>query len=227
MLPFVIKDDENKVKTDQVVKQTMHIEPLFPKPLGFLEMDKAASKKFLEFIKIKKLETVINNGGAAVSSNVYILDNDEFSDIKQVLTDSVNQYFKEIINPGKDVKLYITNSWINVNKNGEYHPAHYHQNSIVSAVLYIDTHKGDTITFENPNTTLFGNLKFGNNTTMWGSSEWTIPAMVNTLIMFPSTLQHMVKPRPNICSGTRISLAFNTWFKGTIGGNGNLPRLHL
>ena len=38
MLPFVIKDDENKVKTDQVVKQTMHIEPLFPKPLVVFHM---------------------------------------------------------------------------------------------------------------------------------------------------------------------------------------------
>ena len=219
MLPFVIKDES--------VKQSMRIEPLFPLSVGFLQMDKAISKKFIEFIKITQLELIKNNGGAGVSSDVYILDNEEFSDIKQVLTDSVNQYFKEIINPGTDVKLYITNSWINVNKNGESHPTHAHPNSIVSAVLYIDICEGDSITFGNPYTTLFGNLRFGNNVTKWGSSEWTIPAMVNTLVMFPSTLPHMVTPRPNTCTGTRISLAFNTWFKGTIGGDGNLPQLHL
>ena len=219
MLPFVIKDE--------LVKQTMHIEPLFPKPLGFLQMDKAVSKKFIEFIKNTQLELIKNNGGAGVSSDVYILDNEEFSDIKQVLTDSVNQYFKEIINPDTDVKLYITSSWIIVNKNGESHPTHAHPNSIVSAVLYIDICEGDSITFGNPYTTLFGNLSFGNNVTKWGAPTWTVPAMVNTLVMFPSTLPHMVTPRPNTCTGTRISLAFNTWFKGTIGGDGNLPQLHL
>ena len=222
MIPFVVKIEDTK----QAVKQTMHIEPLFPKPLGFLQMDKAVSKKFIEFIKNKQL-SFLKNDSNSISSDVYMLDNEEFSDIKQVLTDSVNQYFKEIINPGTDVKLYITNSWINVNKNGESHPTHAHPNSIVSAVLYIDICEGDSITFGNPYTTLFGNLRLPPMCKLDQTSEWTVPAMVNTLVMFPSTLPHGVKPRPNTCTGTRISLAFNTWFKGTIGDDDSLTRLHL
>ena len=217
MLPFVIKDE--------LVKQTMHIEPLFPKPLGFLQMDKAVSKKFIEFIKNKQL-SFLKNDSNSISSDVYMLDNEEFSDIKQVLTDSVNQYFKEIINPGTDVKLYITNSWINVNKNGESHHIHHHQNSIVSAVLYIDICEEDTITFVNPYTTLFGNLRFGNSSTMWNTPDWIIPIKMNTLLMFPSSLPHQVNVRPNTCTGTRISLSFNTWFKGTI-GDGIPTEFHL
>ena len=211
MLPFVIKDES--------VKQTMHIEPLFPKPLGFLQMDKAVSKKFIEFIKNKQLSFLKNDGGNSSTKSTYILDNDELSDIKKVLTDSVNEYFKEIVNPGKDIKLYITTSWINLNKNGESHHLHKHPNSIVSAILYIDTCEEDTISFINERTDVFGNLKFtmGHSETKWTTPEWSTSAMVNTLIMFPSSLPHHVHPRPNACKGTRISLAFNTWFKGEMG----------
>ena len=218
MLPFVIKDES--------VKQTMHIEPLFPKPLGFLQMDKAVSKKFIEFIKNKQLSFLKNDGGNSSTKSTYILDNDELSDIKKVLTDSVNEYFKEIVNPGKDTKLYITNSWINMNKNGESHHTHHHPNSIVSAVFYIDTCEEDTLSFMNPYTTLFGNLRFSPNRTKWTTLEWNIPVKKNLLAMFPSTLPHLVIPRPNTCTGTRISLSFNTWFKGTI-GDGIPTEFHL
>ena len=207
MTPFIVKNED--------VKQTMQIQPIFPTPVGFLQMDKALNKKILEFIKIKQLKFIKNPAGNSISSDVYILDNDELSDIKKVLTDSVNEYFKEIVNPGKDIKLYITTSWINLNKNGESHHLHKHPNSIVSAILYIDTCEGDTISFIKEHQDLFGNFKYtGTHATMWYSAECFGSVVVNTLIMFPSTLPHQVNPRPNTCTGTRISLAFNTWFKG-------------
>jgi uncharacterized protein (TIGR02466 family) len=145
-----------------------------------------------------------------------------------VLTDSVNEYFKEIVNPDKDTKLYITNSWINLNKNGESHHAHKHPNSLVSAVLYIDTCEGDTISILRPQETLFNDFNFNNNhKTLWNTPEYTIQAMINRLVMFPSSLPHHVNPRPNTCRGERISLSFNTWFKGTLGSEGSADQLHL
>jgi uncharacterized protein (TIGR02466 family) len=221
MLPSVIKNE--------AVKQTVHIEPFFPTPLGFLQMDKALSKKILEFMKSKEIQIERNNRLNGISSSQYILENDELSDIKKVLTDSVNEYFKEIVTPDQDMKLYITNSWINVTKNGESHHPHKHPNSIVSAILYIDTCEGDTISFKNPNAEIFGNLNFGyTHTTKLTIPEWNVPVTTNTLIVFPSTLTHRVQLRPNICTGTRISLSFNTWFKGTIGcGKANANELRL
>ena len=210
MLPFVVKDE--------VVNHTMHIEPFFPTPIGITQIDKTLNKKILEIIKIKQLEFIKYLGGNNVSSDCYILDNDEFSDIKKVLTDSVNEYFKEIVNSGEDMELYITTSCINVTKNGEMHRRHKHANSIVSAVLYIDTCERDAITIMDPNTGIFGNFRFtDNHPTSWVANEYEIPVKTDTLIMFPSTLPHQVKPRPNTCTGTRVSLAFNTWIKGRIG----------
>jgi uncharacterized protein (TIGR02466 family) len=223
MLPFVIQDSD----TNQAVKQKMNIKGFFPIPVGFSQIDEAVNKKFMEFIKIKQLKFIKYPNGNSVSSDVYILDNDELSDIKKVLTDSVNEYFKEMVNSDKDMELYITTSCINVTKNGESHRAHKHANSVVSTVLYIDTCEGDTLSFINPNINVFGNLTFSVDHTPWNTTEWNIPAMVNTLVMFPSTLPHMVMPRPNICTGTRISLAFNTWIRGRIGGEDSVDQLHL
>jgi len=220
MLPFAIRDE--------VVKQTMHIQELFPTPIIITHIDKALNQKTLAFIKSKEIKYVRNLGGNSISSDLYTLESDELNDIKKVLTDSVNEYFKEIVNPGKDTKLYITNSWINMNKNGESHHTHHHPNSIVSAVFYIDTCEEDTLSFMNPYTTLFGNLRFSPNRTKWTTLEWNIPVKKNLLAMFPSTLPHLVIPRPNTCTGTRISLSFNTWFKGTIGDGEDSPtQLHL
>jgi uncharacterized protein (TIGR02466 family) len=226
MLPFVIKDE--------VVNQTMHIEPLFPTPIGITQVDKVLNKKILEFIKIKQLKFIKNTGGGgnSISSDRYILENDELSDIKKVLTDSVNQYFKEMVNNDKDTKLYITNSWINVSKNGDSHHAHKHTNSIVSAILYIDTCEGDTVSFIKEHTDVFGNFKFtvGHSeikSTLYTQNGRHMPVKNNLLTMFPSTLPHVVMPRPNTCTGTRISLSFNTWFKGTIGDSDSLTLLHL
>ena len=219
MLPFVIKDE--------VVNQKMQIQSLFPTSIAFLQMDKAVSKKILAFMKSKgmRMELNISNN---TSIDRFVLDNDELSDIKKVLTDSVNEYFKEIVNSDQGVELYITNSWINVTKNGESHQLHKHKNSILSAVLYIDTCEEDTITFITEHD-VFGNLSFTSTpTTMWDSTKWTASAETDTLIIFPSTLQHRVSPRPNTCTGTRISLSFNTWFKDTVrSGEGSSTQLHL
>jgi uncharacterized protein (TIGR02466 family) len=230
MIPFIIQDSD----TNQFVKQTMHIEPLFPIPIGITHIDKVLNKKILEFIKIKQLKIIKNAGGGgnSISSDRYILENDELSDIKKVLTDYVNEYFQEVVIPGKDMKLYITNSWINVSKNGESHHAHKHPNSIVSAILYIDTCEGDTVSFIKEHTDVFGNFKFtvGHSeikSTLYTQNGRHMPVKNNLLTMFPSTLPHVVMPRPNTCTGTRISLSFNTWFKGTIGDSDSLTLLHL
>jgi uncharacterized protein (TIGR02466 family) len=205
MLPFVIRDE--------VVNQKMQIQSLFPTSVGILQMDKAVSKKILAFMKSKgmRMELNISNN---TSIDRFVLDNDELSDIKKVLIDSVNEYFKEIVNSDQGVELYITNSWINVTKNGESHQLHKHKNSILSAILYIDTCEEDKVSFITEHD-VFGNFSFtSNRITDWNANLWTIQAETDKLVMFPSTLSHRVNTRPNTCTGTRISLSFNTWVEG-------------
>ena len=216
MLPFVIKDGD--------VKESMYIANLFPTPIGESQICEALNKKILAFINSKEIKFTRNNGGNAISVDENFLDNDELSDVKRVLTDSVNEYFKKVVNPNKDTKLYITISWLNVTENGESHHSHHHQNSIVSGVFYIDTCEEDTISFINPRFDMFGNFCFSKNSNIPGA--WDFPATNGKLLIFPSTLKHHVKPRPNTCKGRRISLSFNTWIKGVIGSSGK-NTLHL
>jgi uncharacterized protein (TIGR02466 family) len=217
MLPFVIKDGD--------VKQSMGIEPIFPTPIGVMQIDKALNKKILAFMNSKEIKFTRNNGGNGISVDENFLDNDELSDVKRVLTDSVNEYFKKVVNPNKDTKLYITISWLNVSQNGESHHTHNHRNSIVSGVLYIDTCEEDTISFLDPQRYMFGHFNFSEDSDST-ADEWMFPATTGKLLIFPSTLEHYVAPRPNTCKGRRISLSFNTWIKGVIGCGGK-DTLHL
>ena len=219
MLPFVIKDDN--------VKQSMGIAKLFSTPIGLMQMDKVFNKKILAFVNSKEMKFMRNIGGNSIGIDENFLDNDELSDVKQLLTDSVNEYFKKAVNCDKDTKLYITISWLNVSQNGESHHTHNHPNSIVSGVLYLDTCEEDTISFINPQTDMFGHFNFSKDSELT-ADEWMFPATTDRLIVFPSTLRHHVKPRPNTCKGKRLSLSFNTWIKGTIGsGSGRKDKLHL
>ena len=182
-------------------------------PIGKQEIPKQSSE----------LETTVFTrrltGGNKISTDTNILDNSEFSDIKNILTEHVNNYFQKIVKPDDpEFKLYITNSWLNLNNTNEMHHSHKHPNSIVSCVLYINVDTDDTITFLQPYESLFGNLNFSfEPNTDLNSFALTLPVVTNKCIMFPSGLTHFVTPRPASCQGTRISLAFNTWFKGRIG----------
>ena len=51
---------------------------------------------------------------------------------------------------------------------------------------------------------------------VWNSRARTLNVKTGMLIMFPSNIHHAVKINRN--HYTRISLAFNTFLKGTIGG---------
>ena len=194
----------------------MIIGDFFPTPIGYNPLSRNLYKSEIDFINNER-KNVMLNGGNFASLNKYILDKDELKDLKTLLTKNVNEYFKNVFEPEKDVELYITNSWLNWTENEQFHHQHSHPNSLISGVFYIDVVCGDTINFFNPNR-FFGNIKIkGEDSGKWNSKEWKWPVDKNHLLVFPSTLDHRVCNRPTGFSGTRVSLAFNTWFKGCLG----------
>ena len=60
---------------------------------------------------------------------------------------------------------------------------------------------------------------------LWNSRTWWFPVETGGLFMFPSSTTHQVEAKQG--SNTRISLAFNTFYKGTIGSNSSLTELIL
>ena len=155
------------------------------------------------------------------SEDTYILELSELKNIKDFCLQSVQDYFSRVIGTGDEVKPCITQSWLNWTNNGESHHEHCHGNSIVSGVFYISTEQEDSIDFLRKD--IFPNVLIPKEWTILNSSKCRFFAEEKTLLLFPSNLMHEVVTREG--SKTRISLAFNTFFKGTIGDRKMLNEL--
>ena len=170
----------------------------------------------------KQLEYVQNKGGNFASVNTNILNVSEFSVIKKLITDALDNYTKEVMCWDYN-NFYITQSWINVNPAGTSHSMHYHYNSIVSGVFYLQAADNDSITFYNDAKTLFNFKKSSYN--IYNSETWEIPVKTGLIAIFPSQLTHSVKEHSD--TDERISIAFNTFVTGQIGTKENLTLLNL
>tara|TARA_R110000744_G_scaffold178701_1_gene297689 strand:- start:733 stop:1368 length:636 start_codon:yes stop_codon:yes gene_type:complete len=206
-----------------------NVTAIFPTPIFTYEDVKEITTE--EFnIAENELDTY-HNVGNKTSLDSYILDRDVFKDLKNVLTDKVNTYFQEVYEPvNEDLKLYITQSWLNFTTEGGHHHSHSHGNSIVSGVFYFRADKEiDQIVFVRRQ-----NLDYLNTfdlaiekkqTSDFNAEFWGVNVDTNMLVMFPSTVTHQVNTTTN--TNVRISLAFNTFIRGTLGSKKNLTEIKL
>ena len=200
------------------------IESLFPIPIYSTKIDREFTKQELHFLKEQKNHYSKNTGNISTKDN-YILNRKEFKNIKKFLDQCCKDYLERIISPKNNIELYITQSWLNYTEENEYHHTHEHPNSVVSGVLYFDCDKeNDKIKFSNP--IRYQQIKPEiDKYNIWNSHTWWLPVETGQLLMFPSSTTHQVDTKQG--TNTRISLAFNTFYKGTIGSNSNLTELIL
>ena len=201
------------------------IEGIFPTPVYTSFDIKKFTKAELNLVE-KHKNKVYGNVGNTTSTESYILNKPIFKKLKNIITDHTNEYFQKTFMPkNKDLKLYITQSWLNYTLTDQYHHGHVHQNSLVSGVLYIKANKDfDSIVLEDR--AEYTNLKiYTENYNIFNSKAWTIPIESGMLIMMPSTTVHKVKTKKD--SNERISLAFNTFIKGTLGHAKELTELKI
>jgi|TARA_R110002167_G_scaffold297591_1_gene501924 uncharacterized protein (TIGR02466 family) len=205
-----------------MVKTT--IDNLFPTPIYRSDINRKFTKQELQFVNEQKKHCSKNVGNINTQDN-YILNRKEFKNIKKFLDTACQDYLEKIISPKNNVKLYITQSWLNYTEENQYHHTHAHPNSIISGVLYFDCDKkNDKIKFTNPK--MYQQLKPEiKNFNLWNSETWWFPLENGQLIMFPSSTVHQVETKKG--TNTRISLAFNTFYKGILGLNSDLTELIL
>ena len=199
------------------------INSIFPTPIYISKLNRDFTPLELKFIDTHKKD-VFQNVGNIHSNNNYILNEKPFANIKKEINKSIKDYFQKVISPTNKITPYITQSWLNYTEANEYHHKHKHPNSLVSGVLYINCHKTlDKIKFfKENNTTIQPEIKDWN---LWNSETWWFSVNNGDIIMFPSSLTHMVQTKQGM--NTRISLAFNVFIKGCIGSNKDLTELIL
>ena len=199
------------------------INGIFPTPIYISKLDRELTNKELLFIDKTKLD-VYKNEGNTTSNDNYILNQKVFKNLKEDLDLRVKDYFEKVISPTDAITTYITQSWLNYTETNQYHHKHQHPNSLVSGVFYINCDdKFDKIKFyKEKYQTIKPEVKDWN---IWNSETWWFTVKTGDVIMFPSSLTHMVETKQG--DNTRISLAFNVFIKGTIGDNKNLTELIL
>jgi uncharacterized protein (TIGR02466 family) len=199
------------------------IQGIFPCPVMFSKLERSLSdKEIAAFNHFGK--DVRSNEGNTTSVDNYVLKHKDFKPLKSFIQSHIDAYVKKVIIPKTKVELYITQSWINYTKAGQFHHVHTHPNSVISGVFYINATQGDKITFSKQTTDMI--LEFETDDfQLFNSKSWYFEVNTNDIVLFPSTLQHRVETLDQKKTDVRISLAFNTFLKGHVGDNRNLTEL--
>jgi len=113
----------------------MNIAGIFPQPVGMFDLDRKLTKKELDFING---QDTYPNQGNTTSNNNYILESKELKKLWEFCQASLEQYAQAVHCPRADIEVYITQSWANYTKPGEYHHKHAHPNSFISGVFYVN-----------------------------------------------------------------------------------------
>lgn len=197
------------------------IHNLFPIPIGRYELGRDLTAKELSFLKKQKTRS---NMGNITSTNNTILKSKELTNLRDFIETKVSEYFTEVYKPKHKVGLKVTQSWTNYTEHGQYHHKHSHPNSFVSGVFYIQSDKEkDKIYFYRDG---YQQIKFPpSEWNIWNSESWWFEVGTGDLVLFPSSLTHMVQIVES--EQTRISLAFNTFPVGHVGDEMDLTGLSL
>ena len=186
------------------------IQDLFKTPLYYTDLkldNKAMANYCLSLSKKHKGRTVSNVGGWQsdnLQGNHPVL-NDLFLSIQE----HCSIYIKEL-----DIKCLnkIDNIWININGHKDTNQLHCHPKCLISGVYYVKTPEDcGNIYFQHPS---YNNFQYDwkaektNNFNSYNSVEWWMPSSAGLLYLFPSWLNHCVKPNLNK-KEKRISISFN------------------
>jgi len=196
------------------------IHNLFPTPLYVTELD-------LDQFTLNRDDFTVteafHEGTLAISDDRNILENDRFVFLKEMIDDHANHFYHNIAGYSTNATLYMSSSWIVYSAPGHKSLSHTHSNSFLSGVLYVDTPEncGDII-FElswNDDRRWTGLFEPDiSNHTPYNSVFYPIKVRKGMLLLFPSSLKHLVLT--NESNKDRISIAFNYFLRGVFNTSG-------
>ena len=138
--------------------------------------------------------------------------------IKNAESTIIEKYAQEMHNEfgfSSNLNQKISAMWININKRGVRNALHFHANSFLSGVFYLQIKaklEEGSLSFRNPNSMMMmsqwispGLIENFNPENVRG---WQVCLSAGDLILFPSWLEHEVFPHNE--NEDRISISFNT-----------------
>lgn len=197
----------------------MNLELLFPTPIAFFDLGFELTEEERTFLLNQERRP---NEGNQSSVNNYLLREEPLERVSKRIEECVTEYAQEVWKA--EIDPFVTQSWLNWTKPGQYHHKHAHPNSLYSGVFYVDVEDDrDRIYFyQDGYKQLKPTYKEWNR---WNSESWWLPTKQGQIVIFPSSLTHMVQTVPGEVIGKeRVSLAFNTFAK-QIGDNKSLTEL--
>jgi hypothetical protein len=205
-------------------KKNVKIELLFPIPIVFIDLGRELTEIEKSAIAQFKNDPFENIGNLS-SNNNYVLNDKRLKNLKEFFLQESHNYFKNFCNPKNNIEFYITQSWLNMTDTNQFHHKHNHSNSFLSGVFYVEADEElDNISFHNSLKPFILDFESDAPPTFF-AKYLHFKVKKNTLIIFPSTLTHNVNKTES--KNTRISLAFNTFVKGSFGLNKGLSELIL
>jgi uncharacterized protein (TIGR02466 family) len=201
----------------------MTMDVIFATPIKIqnFNLDTDELSNFCYTIKESEAGRVLSNRGGWQSNDLNldeIKKNETVTLLIKNIVIELNNFAKEL---QLDVKICLSNVWINISNNGAYNKSHIHPMSLFSGVYYIKTPlNSGTIEFENPvaplmlsylnywhigcNDSLDSRL---NKDSPISPINMHIQPKPNNILIFPAWLSHQVNV--NMSSEDRISIAFN------------------
>ena len=171
-------------------------------------------------IKLLKRDTVRDpNREFFLTKSHRLHEEEEYNFITKPLLDQVKVVFSDVFEY-VDVEPYFTEMWGTCCEYGQKIHSHTHPNSFMSGVFYPQATQAP-IRFHTTPRTIVPSVKYEN---ICNSTSHVINPFENTMLLFPSTLQH--ESAANYQDEPRYSVSFNIFLKGQI-GNQPLSILHI
>ena len=111
-------------------------------------------------------------------------------------------------------RIKISQMWANRSTLYQWHHLHHHPNSVLSGILYVKGSSGKTLFSRKNNYDV--SKKYPVFLPDNGSLIHKVEPEIGTALLFPSSLHHSVDENMN--AEDRITVSFNTFFWGKIGG---------
>ena len=181
-----------------------------PMQITELELNIDSLTEFCYEMKHKDEGVEISNMGGWQSDDVFNETHTEFVKLKNKIEEAANIYH-HAMQFKKTYNQKISKIWVNINQKGHLNMSHNHPYSIFSGAFYLTKGETSPIDFEHPYKDInvhYWHEAIIENFNSVNSSKYSLPPKPNTLIIFPSWIQHKV--HTNEEDTDRISFSFNT-----------------